>query len=53
MLLLTVCVEGQGQRSLQTLVVHDALDGQVTKEPRLEEQRARHDRRAVALVVGG
>lgn len=51
--LLTVCVEEQCQGFLQTLVVHDALDGQVTEQPRLEEQRARHYRRAVTLVVDG
>lgn len=33
-------------------MVHDALDGPVVEQPRLEDQRARHYRRAVALLVG-
>lgn len=33
-------------------MVHDALDGQLVEQPRLEEQRARHYGGAVALVVG-
>lgn len=49
--LLTVCVEGHGQRFLQTPVAHDAFDQHVTEQPRLEGQCARYYRRAVALVV--
>lgn len=30
---LTICIEGQCQGFLQTLVVHDALDGKVTEQP--------------------
>lgn len=32
-----VCVEGHHQGFIQTRVVHDALDGQVAEQPRLEE----------------
>lgn len=49
--LLTVGVERQRHGFLQTLVVDDALDARVTEQPRLEVQRARHHRRAVALIV--
>lgn len=51
--LLTVRVEGRRQRRLQTRVAHHALDGRAARRARVEEQRARHGRRAVALLVGG
>lgn len=49
--LLTVRVERHRQRFPQTLVVDDALDRHVFEQPGMEEQRARHYRRAVPLDV--
>lgn len=51
--LLTICFKGYCQRRLQTRVAHHALDGWVARRARVEEQRARHGRCTVALLVGG
>lgn len=49
----TVFDEGHGQGSLHALVVHHALDGQLSEQHWREDQRAGHDGCAVALVVAG